>query len=85
MITVSAADFQKQFGRFRDLAQREPVTVTSHGRKSVVLLSADEDDRLKSLDRESFYVWELSDEDLEAIVQARPPAHTKQFNDEVES
>ncbi len=40
MITVTSAEFQKQFGQFRELAQREPVTVTSHGRDSVVLVSA---------------------------------------------
>ncbi len=47
MITVSSAQFQKQFGQFRDLAQQEPVKVTSHGRDSVVLLSAAEYLKLK--------------------------------------
>lgn len=47
MITVTSAEFQKQFGQFRELAQHEPVTVTSHGRDSVVLLSAAEYLKLK--------------------------------------
>ncbi len=47
MITVTSAEFQKQFGQFRELAQHEPVTVTSHGRDSVVLISAAEYSKLK--------------------------------------
>ena len=40
MKTVTASEFQKNFGTFKELAQREPVTVTSNGRDSVVLISA---------------------------------------------
>ncbi len=47
MITVTSAEFQKQFGQFRELAQHEPITVTNHGRDSVVLVSAAEYLRLK--------------------------------------
>ena len=39
MTKVSATEFQNQVGRYIDAAQREPVTVTSHGRDRVVLLS----------------------------------------------
>ena len=40
MRTVPSSEFQKNFGTFKEIAQREPVTVTSNGRDSVVLLSA---------------------------------------------
>ncbi|MEZ4859876.1 MAG: type II toxin-antitoxin system prevent-host-death family antitoxin [Caldilineaceae bacterium] len=49
MTTVSASEFQKNFGHFKELAQREPVMVTSNGRESVVLLSAAEYAELKKL------------------------------------
>ncbi|MCI5066477.1 type II toxin-antitoxin system prevent-host-death family antitoxin [bacterium] len=39
---VPSSEFQKNFGHFKELAQREPVTVTSNGRESVVLISAAE-------------------------------------------
>ena len=42
MAIVSASEFQKNFGHFKELAQREPIRVTSNGRESVVLLSAAE-------------------------------------------
>jgi prevent-host-death family protein len=37
---VTASEFQRNFGHFKELAQREPVTITSNGRESVVLISA---------------------------------------------
>ncbi len=49
MTTVSASEFQKKFGYFKEVAQREPVMVTSNGRESVVLLSAAEYAELKKL------------------------------------
>ncbi len=42
MAIVSASEFQKNFGHFKELAQREPICITSNGRESVVLLSAAE-------------------------------------------
>jgi len=49
MTVVSASEFQKNFGYFKEVAQREPVMVTSNGRESVVLLSAAEYAALKKL------------------------------------
>ncbi len=40
MTTVTASEFQKNFGAFKEAAQREPVKITSNGRESVVLISA---------------------------------------------
>ena len=51
MVSVTSAEFQKGFGRYGEVAQREPVTITNHGRESLVLLSAEEYRRLKRLDR----------------------------------
>ena len=39
MTSVTASEFQKNFGKYRELAQRGPVSVTSNGRDSVVVLS----------------------------------------------
>lgn len=53
MATVTASELQKNFGKYQALAQREPVKVTSHGRESVVLLRADEFDRLRNIEDEA--------------------------------
>jgi prevent-host-death family protein len=39
--TIPTAEFLRNFGRYHDEAQREPVTLTKHGRPSAVLVSAD--------------------------------------------
>jgi hypothetical protein len=33
-VSVTSADFQKNFGRYRETAIREAVTITNHGRDS---------------------------------------------------
>jgi prevent-host-death family protein len=84
MVTVTAAEFQRQFGRYRDLALKEPVAVTHHGRESLVMLSAEEYKRLKSLDaRQAAYPWEMPDDLAEALGRAEPPEFTKQFDREM--
>ncbi|WP_117195693.1 type II toxin-antitoxin system Phd/YefM family antitoxin [Rhizobium terrae] len=83
MVTITAAELQNHFGRYRDLAQKEAVSVTHHGRESVVLLSADEYKRLKSYDdRQALYPWELPDDILGALEAAEVPAEAAQFNHE---
>jgi prevent-host-death family protein len=51
MPTISASDFQRRIGEFSDVARREPVTVTRHGRPSLVLLSAEDYERLKQIEQ----------------------------------
>jgi PHD/YefM family antitoxin component YafN of YafNO toxin-antitoxin module len=84
MVTVTAAELQKQFGRFRDMALREPVSVTHHGRDSLVILSADEYVRLKALDsRQAVHPWELPDDLAKALEKSEPPPFTSKFDHEV--
>ena len=42
MTKVTSSKFQKNFGQYKELAQRNPVYVTSNGRDSVVLISTSE-------------------------------------------
>jgi len=63
MDTVTASEFQKNFGRYQAQAQRGAVRVTSHGRDSVVLISAEDYERYKSIDdRVSMSVGDLPDD-----------------------
>jgi prevent-host-death family protein len=83
-ISVSSTEFQKAFGRLRETALRTPVTITSHGRESVVLVAADEYRRLKALDRRALYVAELDEADLDAIAAAEAPEDAAAFDHEVD-
>lgn len=84
-VSVTSAEFQKNFGRYREAAIREAVTITNHGRESLVLLSAEEYRRLKKRDREILHVSELSEEDMQAIMTAEIPEETAAFDHELES
>jgi prevent-host-death family protein len=84
-VNVTSAEFQKNFGRYREAAIKEAVTITNHGRDSLVLLSVDEYRRLKRRDREVLHVSELSDQDIEAIRSAEIPPETAAFDHELDS
>jgi prevent-host-death family protein len=44
---VSTAEFIRHFGRYHDEARRAPITLTKHGRESLVVLSSELFERLK--------------------------------------
>ena len=86
MAKVSAAEFQKNFGRYKELAQREAVAVTSHGRESVVLISANEYHRFRALDtRIAQFVWEMPQDDIAALSAAEASSEAEAFNCETRS
>jgi prevent-host-death family protein len=84
MVRVTSAEFQKNIGRYQDLALTQPVTVTRNGRDRTVVLSADEYARLKRRDRQVLSLAEFSDADIEAIARAEAPAEAVKFNNETE-
>lgn len=59
------------------------MIVTSHGRDDVVLLSAEEYQRLRSLDRQALHVSELSDEELAALESVEIPAEAARYDHEM--
>jgi prevent-host-death family protein len=83
MVTVSSAEFQKNIGRYQDVALTQPVTITRNGRERTVMISADEYRRLKRRDREVLGLDDFTAADLDAIRGAEPPAETAQFDDEL--
>ena len=79
MITVSASEFSKNFGRYRDAAQREPVAVTSHDRVTGYFVSAADYEAFLRMDAHMpkvFAVEELSEETIQAIAASKmDPQH----------
>ncbi|MBX3483270.1 type II toxin-antitoxin system Phd/YefM family antitoxin [Phenylobacterium sp.] len=84
MIRVAAAEFQKNIGRYQDMALTQPVTVTRNGRDRTVIISAEEYSRLKRRDREVLGLEDFTQEDLELILAAEPPPEAAQYDHEVE-
>jgi PHD/YefM family antitoxin component YafN of YafNO toxin-antitoxin module len=80
MITVTSATLAKQLGTVREKALKSPVVVTHHGRDSLVVLSIDEFNRLKSLDtRQHYYAEDLPDDLAEALRQVKPGPESLRF------
>jgi prevent-host-death family protein len=84
MIRVSAAEFQRNIGRYQDLALTEPVAVTRNGRERTVMISVEEYRRLthrgvSGLEEEAAAVFDAESrrddptgEDLIRALQASP-------------
>lgn len=83
MITITSAEFQRNFGRYQDEALVQPVAVTRNGRERLVVLSADEYRRLKRRAREALPVGSLSDADLEAIAKTEMAAEHRHLDREL--
>ncbi len=83
MLTVSSVEFQRNFGRYQDVALTEPVTVTRNGRERLVVLSADEYHRLKKRDRQVLALEDFAEAGLKAILAVEPSPAAAAFNHEV--
>lgn len=84
-LNVTSAEFQKGFGRFREAALKEPVTITHHGRDSLVLMAADEYRRLKRRERRVMGLDDFTDADVAAIEASEAPPEARAFDDELDT
>ncbi|MCC7271161.1 MAG: type II toxin-antitoxin system Phd/YefM family antitoxin [Alphaproteobacteria bacterium] len=84
MVTVTSAELQKHFGKYREAAMREPVSITNHGRESLVLVSASEYQRLRRRDREVLRIEDLGEDFLRALERAEVPADQAHLDAELE-
>jgi prevent-host-death family protein len=81
---VTASEFQQSFGALSDKARREPVVITKHGRDSLVVMAAEEWERLKRRDRRVGLTTDLPDEWIEAVQQAKAPEEFAALDSELE-
>lgn len=76
MSRITSAEFQRNITLYQQRALAEPVTITKDGQECLVLLSADEYQRLKRRDRRVFVAEDLTPEQAAALEQAEvPPGH----------
>lgn len=61
MPTVTATDFKNKVGSFIDESLKEPVYITKHGKRVVVMIDASELERLITAadNRQSYFVEDL--------------------------
>lgn len=82
MQMFTSTEVVKRFGAIAQLVQTEAVSVQSHGRPQMVLLSPAEYARLRRLDRRVYATAELPDSLRAAIATTQPSAQSMAFNDE---
>jgi prevent-host-death family protein len=80
---VTSTEFGNKLGLYFQKAMSEPVTITHHGRDSLVVMSAEEYKRLRRRDRQVYRAEDTPQEFIAALQTAEPPADTAQFNAEV--
>lgn len=83
LLKVSAAEFQRNIGRYQDMAQRRAVAVTRNGRESCVLISTEEYHRLKRRDREVLGILDFSEADAKAVSESQPTPASAAYDDEM--
>ena len=82
MTAVTATEFAKGFGRYKEEAQREPVAITSYGRVSGYFVSArefDELQRLRAFERRVHRIKDLPAEVAEEMTRRGPKANLAEF------
>jgi prevent-host-death family protein len=63
-------EFQRKFGEFQHKAQREPVEITRHGRRDLVLMSAEHYDWLTAAARRTYRTEDAASVVIEAVRRA---------------
>jgi prevent-host-death family protein len=84
MTKVTSVEFQREFGRYRALAHREPVVITNHGREDVVLLAAEDYARLRRYELKPMHVSELPSEVVDELGTVPVSEDASRFDDEYE-
>jgi prevent-host-death family protein len=82
MTKVTSGEFQREFGRYRAIAQREAVIITNHGRDDVVLLGADDYARLCRYEQKAFHVSQLPREVIGELGSIKPSKGAAAFDHE---
>jgi PHD/YefM family antitoxin component YafN of YafNO toxin-antitoxin module len=72
---VSTAEFFKGYGTLADRVLIEPVTITKNGRDRLVVISAEEYERLAA--------GQLADDEIALIARAEVPAEYSHLDEEL--
>ena len=70
MTRTTAVEFQRKIGEFQHQARHEPVEITRHGRRELVLMSAEHYDWLQASALRSHRTAEAPDFIIEAVERA---------------
>ncbi len=83
MLSVTAAELQRNYGRYQDEALKQPLSITRNGRERLVVLAVEEYERLRRRDRQVLGLSDFTADDIAALEAARAPDAAKAFDHEV--
>jgi prevent-host-death family protein len=81
MTQTTAVEFQRKFGEFQHEARREPVEITRHGRRELVLMSADHYDWLVAAARRTHRTTQAVDVVVDAVRRAEMEPEQSHLDD----
>jgi prevent-host-death family protein len=81
MSKATALEFQRNFGEFQHRAKKEPVEITRHGRRELVLMSSDHYDWLIAAAKRAGRTAEAPDVVIDAVRNARMDDEHDRLND----
>lgn len=82
--SATAGEVPKPFGRFGRRALVEPLTITNHGDEGAAPMSMQEDTRVKSRDRVTMSIDEVTQVMHDAVAASKAPEESKAFNHELD-
>lgn len=83
MREVPTSEFTRNFGLYREIVQREPLAVTSHGRPTGYFVSSvefEELQRYKSMVQRSVATADMSEDEVRAIAAGRMSSRHDHLN-----
>ncbi len=83
MNEITALEFQRNLGKYTREAHRQPVEITNHGRRDLVLLSAEYFDWLNAAVKRAHKTEDGSALMLEALQQSHMSPEHDHLNDEL--
>jgi prevent-host-death family protein len=81
MARTTAVEFQRKFGEFQHQARREPVEITRHGRRELVLMSADHYDWLLAAARRTHRTAQAASVVVDAVRRSEMDARHASLDD----
>ena len=85
MITITSVEAQNRFGQLLDTVQREPVTITRHGRPAAFIISPQDMKDLQEARRQRSSASEVFDAFFARTDEKLTPAARKHTDEEVVS
>jgi prevent-host-death family protein len=85
MKQVNATEFQRNPGLYQDAALKEgPLTITKHDRPHIVMMSYEDYKELRRGLRKVRHVTELSDAEIDLILQSKMRPGHEHLNEDME-